>query len=97
MLSKKPSMSFPLSYASVVIYSKSSLLALPSQQEQEAWGFHMVSDDFTDHEHSPSCNRTLDPDKALKGSPDHGHQQGPWWHYRLLRSGCTPTLAAAWP
>lgn len=32
------------------------------------------------------CSRTTNPDKALKGSWDHGHQPGPGWHCRTLTS-----------
>lgn len=38
----------------------------------------------TDHSSSPSCNRTTDPDKALKGNKDHRHHHGHRWQRRLL-------------
>lgn len=41
-----------------------------------------------------NCSRTTDPDKALKGSKDHGHQPGPRWHCRSLTS--IWPLEAAW-
>lgn len=44
---------------------------------------------------APSCSRTMDPDKTLRGSLDHRHHHGLRWQRRLLRSVWSPD--AAWP
>lgn len=61
-------------------------------QSVGAWimGFHVVSDNSTNHEHGLSCSRTVDPDKALRGSLDPGHQHG----FRLRHRPQTSTWSS---
>lgn len=42
---------------------------------------------------APSCSRTTNPDKALRGNPDYGHQHGLKWQHRPLTLIWTPVTA----